>query len=218
MKGVVDDSFHVFWHKRWCNTLLRPSGMVSCCFSSLLCSALLCSLEGKGREGKPPPTCLLASFLPDSLYITTARWKQTRRAASKASQFARKHKEPEQFSERSPFPPILREKNPTFKNQHVDRVLARYQDRIAMAAARACSAVRFAFAEEAPPPETLDVVRRQRQMLRRAAAACQLDPISEETDELEQEDVPSISPCGRSGSTVHLRRLGPEDVPSISRF
>uniref|UniRef100_J3MG08 Uncharacterized protein n=1 Tax=Oryza brachyantha TaxID=4533 RepID=J3MG08_ORYBR len=56
-----------------------------------------------------------------------------------------------------------------------------------MAAARACNgAVRcFAFAEEvAPPPETPDVVRRQRQLLRRAASRC-LDPIAEETGEEE---------------------------------
>jgi len=57
-----------------------------------------------------------------------------------------------------------------------------------MAAARiaACTAssrtfFAFALADEPAPPETLDVVRRQRQLLRRAAALC-LDPIAEETD------------------------------------
>lgn len=57
-----------------------------------------------------------------------------------------------------------------------------------MAAARiaACNTAArtdLAFADEPAPPETLDVVRRQRQLLRRAAALC-LDPIAEgeETD------------------------------------
>ncbi|OEL26147.1 DNA-binding protein RHL1 [Dichanthelium oligosanthes] len=54
-----------------------------------------------------------------------------------------------------------------------------------MAAARivACTAA-ARFANEPAPPETLDVVRRQRQLLRRAAALC-LDPIAEETDDME---------------------------------
>ena len=43
-----------------------------------------------------------------------------------------------------------------------------------MAAARI-----VALADEPAPPETADVVRRQRQLLRRAAALC-LDPIAEE--------------------------------------
>lgn len=41
------------------------------------------------------------------------------------------------------------------------------------------------FAQEVPPPETLDVVRRQRQLLRRAADLC-LHPIAEEEDERHQ--------------------------------
>jgi hypothetical protein len=53
-----------------------------------------------------------------------------------------------------------------------------------MAAARIVAAARFAIADEPAPPETLDVVRRQRQLLRRAAALC-LDPIAEETDDMD---------------------------------
>ncbi|KAF0931408.1 hypothetical protein E2562_004539 [Oryza meyeriana var. granulata] len=66
------------------------------------------------------------------------------------------------------------------------------------ATARACNAVRFAFAEEVAPPETPDVVRRQQQLLRRAAARC-LDPIAEETDEHEMMSPaasPTASPAG----------------------
>uniref|UniRef100_A0A0A9F732 Uncharacterized protein n=1 Tax=Arundo donax TaxID=35708 RepID=A0A0A9F732_ARUDO len=70
-----------------------------------------------------------------------------------------------------------------------------------MAAARvACTAARFAFADEPAPPETLDVVRRQRQLLRRAAALC-LDPIAEETDDLDA-DVPFGRTTSGSGSSA----------------
>ncbi|NP_001351239.1 uncharacterized protein LOC103629542 [Zea mays] len=55
-----------------------------------------------------------------------------------------------------------------------------------MAAARiaACTTsarTALALADDPAPPDTLDVVRRQRQLLRRAAALC-LDPIAEESD------------------------------------
>ncbi|KAG8074525.1 hypothetical protein GUJ93_ZPchr0006g41611 [Zizania palustris] len=70
-----------------------------------------------------------------------------------------------------------------------------------MAAPRApCTAVRFVFAEEVPPPETLDVVRRQRQLLRRAAALC-LDPIAEETDDQDDAPVPFSTGTGTGTST-----------------
>ncbi|KAL6873980.1 hypothetical protein ACP4OV_014062 [Aristida adscensionis] len=62
-----------------------------------------------------------------------------------------------------------------------------------MAAARiATTAVRLAFADEPAPLGTLDVVRRQRQLLRRAAALC-LDPIAEEADDLL--DAAADGPC-----------------------
>ncbi|KAL6603363.1 hypothetical protein ACP70R_043724 [Stipagrostis hirtigluma subsp. patula] len=70
----------------------------------------------------------------------------------------------------------------------------------AMAAARiASTAVRAAFADEPAPPETLDVVRRQRQLLRRAAALC-LDPIAEEADDLDAADAPCFG--GRRAGCV----------------
>ncbi|KAL5199548.1 hypothetical protein ABZP36_020751 [Zizania latifolia] len=76
-----------------------------------------------------------------------------------------------------------------------------------MAASRAaCTAVRFVFAEEVPPPETLDVVRRQRQLLRRAASLC-LDPIAEETDD--QDDVPVPFSTGTSRSSCISARPRP---------
>uniref|UniRef100_A0A0D9XZ50 Uncharacterized protein n=1 Tax=Leersia perrieri TaxID=77586 RepID=A0A0D9XZ50_9ORYZ len=53
-----------------------------------------------------------------------------------------------------------------------------------MATARGCSSASsfsVRVAEEVLPPETRDVVRRQRQLLRRAAELC-LDPIAEEDD------------------------------------
>ena len=53
--------------------------------------------------------------------------------------------------------------------------------RIAACTASSRTAFAFALADEPAPPETLDVVCRQRQLLRRAAALC-LDPIAEETD------------------------------------
>jgi hypothetical protein len=67
-----------------------------------------------------------------------------------------------------------------------------------MAAARIVAAARFAIADEPAPPETLDVVRRQRQLLRRAAALC-LDPIAEETDDMDA--TRSTSTCV-SGATA----------------
>ncbi|RLN13324.1 hypothetical protein C2845_PM09G24750 [Panicum miliaceum] len=70
-----------------------------------------------------------------------------------------------------------------------------------MAAARIVAARCFAFADEPALPEMLDVVRRQRQLLRRAAALC-LDPIAEETGDDTDATCVSSSPfpfaAGRS--------------------
>uniref|UniRef100_K3Y4C4 Uncharacterized protein n=1 Tax=Setaria italica TaxID=4555 RepID=K3Y4C4_SETIT len=71
-----------------------------------------------------------------------------------------------------------------------------------MAAARIVAAARFAFADEPAPPETLDVVRRQRQLLRRAAALC-LDPIAEEADNLDATRSTSTCVSG-AGATTSL--------------
>ncbi|KAF0902206.1 hypothetical protein E2562_014446 [Oryza meyeriana var. granulata] len=73
-----------------------------------------------------------------------------------------------------------------------------------MATARACTAVRVAFSEEVPPPETLDVVRRQRQLLRQAAELC-LDPIAEEETN-EHDDVQALSSTTISGDGPASRR------------
>jgi hypothetical protein len=76
--------------------------------------------------------------------------------------------------------------------------------RIAACTASARTAFAFALADEPAPPETLDVVRRQRQLLRRAAALC-LDPIAEEADDgadSASSDAPSLGGRSRSQTTT----------------
>jgi hypothetical protein len=70
-----------------------------------------------------------------------------------------------------------------------------------MAAARIVAAARFAIADEPAPPETLDVVRRQRQLLRRAAALC-LDPIAEEADDMDATRTTSTCVSGATAAAT----------------
>ncbi|CAD6338168.1 unnamed protein product [Miscanthus lutarioriparius] len=81
--------------------------------------------------------------------------------------------------------------------------------RIAACTASSRTAFAFALADEPAPPETLDVVRRQRQLLRRAAALC-LDPIAEETDggvDSAPSDVPSFGGQSQSPSQTTTSAL-----------
>jgi hypothetical protein len=81
--------------------------------------------------------------------------------------------------------------------------------RIAACTASARTAFAFALADEPAPPGTLDVVRRQRQLMRRAAALC-LDPIAEETDggaDSASSDAPSFGGRSRSRSQTTTSAL-----------
>lgn len=82
-------------------------------------------------------------------------------------------------------------------------------------AAASITAARFAFADEPAPPETLDVVRGQRQLLRRAAALC-LDPIAEETDDTDAARTTCVCPsaAGRSWASSS----GPAAALRVSRL